>query len=151
MKAFAISALGAAALAAAAPCAWAETVRLMIPAIALDGDSFRILNKSTGRRTAWPDLRLGTIDAPEMRGKCQSERDLAKSARNRLAELLSAPDVRLERLKPAHDRYGRRLVRVRSGGRDVGEALVSEGLARAYAGGARASWCPMGLARPGEW
>jgi endonuclease YncB( thermonuclease family) len=38
------------------------------------------------------------------------------------------------------DVYGRLLRNVRVNGRDVGETLIAEGVARAYAGGRR-SWC----------
>ncbi len=38
------------------------------------------------------------------------------------------------------DVYGRLLRNVSVNGRDVGEALISDGVARAYAGGRR-SWC----------
>jgi endonuclease YncB( thermonuclease family) len=38
------------------------------------------------------------------------------------------------------DVYGRLLRNVRVNGRDVGEALISDGVARAYAGGRR-PWC----------
>jgi endonuclease YncB( thermonuclease family) len=42
------------------------------------------------------------------------------------------------------DRYGRTLASVTVNGRDVGEILIGEGLARPYQGGRRGSWCGQG-------
>lgn len=39
------------------------------------------------------------------------------------------------------DRYHRTLARVTLGGVDVAEIMISEGWARAYAGGRRKGWC----------
>jgi endonuclease YncB( thermonuclease family) len=40
-----------------------------------------------------------------------------------------------------HDQYGRELRSVQVGGLDVGEAMISAGLARSYDGKKRQRWC----------
>ncbi len=86
-------------------------------------------------------VRLAGIDAPELRGRCESEIVLAGRARDRLAELLAAGVARLDDIR--HDKYGGR-VRARVlgvDGADVGAMLVAAGLARPYHGERRGSWC----------
>ena len=93
---------------------------------------------------SWPDeakrtyVRVDGIDTPEMRGKCEAEKIKARQAKA-YVEALSGPvtlfNVRL-------GKYAKRvLATVRIGGVDVGDALVGEGLAVRYDGGARQSWC----------
>ncbi|WP_332310943.1 thermonuclease family protein [Novosphingopyxis sp. YJ-S2-01] len=90
--------------------------------------------------TAWVNgekIRLANIDAPEIRGKCSSERALAIAARNRLATLLR-PGFQIHRT--GTDRYGRTLARITVDGVDVGRVLVVEGLAREWTS-RREPWC----------
>ena len=83
-------------------------------------------------------IRLLDIDTPEMQGRCEYENRLARQARARLVQLMNAGPYRIER--DGTDRYGRTLARVSVNGRDVGQVLVREGLARPYGTGRR-SWC----------
>ena len=109
----------------------------------IDGDTLRV------RARIWLDqevdtiVRLEGIDAPELDGSCGSERELAARARDRLAELIGDGVIAL--LQVRHDKYGGRVLATVTDarGRDVGAALVRAGLARAYQGGARVSWCPI--------
>ena len=104
---------------------------------AIDGDTIRI-----GRET----IRIATINAPETgsRAKCKSERQLGEAAKRRLAELVASGSVEVARGDPASgrtiDRYGRALGTISVNGRDVGDVLVAEGLAREWTG-RRRSWC----------
>ncbi len=82
-------------------------------------------------------IRLSGIDAPEMKGKCREERQAAKRARDRLAELIR-DDLLIRR--EGKDRYGRSLATVYAGGTDLGALLVYEGLARPWEG-RRRPWC----------
>jgi endonuclease YncB( thermonuclease family) len=88
-------------------------------------------------------VRLRDIDAPEIGGACGQERDRAVAARDRLSALLSGSSVTLADIGP--DKYfGRVVARVLdAGGGDVGQALLSEGLARPYKGGRREAWCEL--------
>lgn len=104
---------------------------------AIDGDTIRI-----GRET----IRIASIDAPETgsRAKCESERRLGEAAKRRLAALVASGPVQVTRGDPADgrtfDRYGRTLGTVTVNGRDVGDVLVAEGLAREWTG-RRQPWC----------
>jgi endonuclease YncB( thermonuclease family) len=86
--------------------------------------------------------RLVGIDTPEsgLRAKCQRERDLSARATRRLSEIVSR-GVQFERVAcgcpagtegtPACN-YGRLCGKLTSGGRDVGQILIGEGLAKYY-------------------
>ncbi len=82
-------------------------------------------------------IRIADIDAPEMQGRCPYETQLAIRARDRLAELLGN-GFAIHR--GGVDRYQRTLAVVTVDGMSVGEVLVSEGLARPWAG-RREPWC----------
>lgn len=104
--------------------AWAGDLR------ATDGDSVR-----DGARR----LRLANIDAPELRGRCPAETELAHRARDYLARRLGEGPIIIHPLG-RRDRYGRELVTVRVGGSDVGDEMVARGLARRWEG-KRRGWC----------
>jgi micrococcal nuclease len=89
-------------------------------------------------------LRLLDIDAPEFSSGCAEERRLAGGAQTRLAQLVSGGPVLVADVRP--DKYFGRVVGrlVLADGRDAGAALLAEGLARPYRGGARLNWCPPG-------
>lgn len=83
-------------------------------------------------------VRIANIDTPELhRPKCPQEALQAREARDRLVTLLR-PGFTLQRA--GNDRYGRTLARVSVNGRDIGQQLVSEGLARKWTG-RREPWC----------
>lgn len=96
-----------------------------------DGDTFRCDGMKIRLVAA-----SGPVDAPEMPGspRCEPGRGgwcdatLAARARDRLAELLHAGDMRIE--CDGHDRHGRALCTAATHGRDAGDTLVSEGLAK---------------------
>ena len=96
----------------------------------------------------WPDIigkkisvRIRGYDTPEIRGKCDEEKVLAREARDYLKEILGAADGIV--LKDTErGKYFRILAEVEADGLDVGIPLIEEGLARLYDGGARESWCP---------
>src|SRR5690606_22072730 len=98
-----------------------------------DGDSIRL---GTTRQSE--PVRIFKIDAPEIEGQCAYESDLALQFKIRLAELLNGQ--RIEILHQGTDRYGRTLAAIHVEGRDVGDILVGEGLARTWAG-RREPWC----------
>lgn len=90
-------------------------------------------------------IRIANIDAPEIGNpKCDAERRLGLVAKRRLAELLGEGDSIIKRGDPVtgriKDRYGRTLATITVNGRDVGEVLVAELLARRW-DGKRRNWC----------
>jgi micrococcal nuclease len=101
--------------------------------IVVDGDTIKAPYGVT--------YRLMGYDTPETRfARCDAERELGFAAKDRLEDLLAQGEVRvLESGKI--DKYGRTLAEVTVNGRDVGDILIDEGLARPYQGGKRASWC----------
>lgn len=129
MRRLPIIALSAAlAAAAAAEPIFPASIRV------IDGDTIAV-----GRL----HYRLVGFDAPErgVRAQCQSERDLADRARDRLRTLVSAGGIDLTEVActcpPATIgtnlcNYGRRCGTLRSHGKDVGDILISEGLAHPY-------------------
>ena len=124
-----IAAVAFLGLGAIATAITAEELRAVDPKTVIDGDTFYV------------SVRLLGIDAPEEgnRAKCDQERALAKRAEDRMKELLHGRvtlDVR------GVDPFGRLLATVRlQDGRDVGQVLLDEDLARPYQEGQRPNWC----------
>ena len=86
-------------------------------------------------------IRIAGIDAPETHDyRCQSELELGERAARQLQALLNSGAVTVTSIDRDRDVYGRLLRNVAVDGRDVGDSLISDGLARAYAGGRR-PWC----------
>jgi len=86
-------------------------------------------------------IRVADIDAPETHDyKCASEKALGDRATRRLHDMLESGPITLQNIDRDEDTYGRKLRIVLVNGESVGDTLVSEGLARWYAGGRR-PWC----------
>lgn len=86
--------------------------------------------------------RVVNIDTPEagQRARCSAERNLANRATQQVRTLLSrAAAVELQPTGRI-DRYGRTIAFVLIDGRDLGEMLIAEGLARPWRG-RREPWC----------
>ncbi|MBL4720678.1 MAG: thermonuclease family protein [Alphaproteobacteria bacterium] len=107
----------------------------------IDGDTVRV------RATVWLgstveiDVRLAGIDAPEIRGRCAREKQLAASARDALLFMLGDGPIVLHDVR--YGKYAGRVIAriIAADGRDVSETLQAQGLARPYTGGKRARWC----------
>ena len=113
----------------------AEVVRV------IDGDSLVVRARIWLGQTVETHVRLAGIDTPELRGKCAEERKKAEAARAALIAFLGEGKVALSGIEA--DKFGGR-VRARLASathRDVAQALIAGGHARAYDGGARAGWC----------
>jgi endonuclease YncB( thermonuclease family) len=86
-------------------------------------------------------IRIADIDAPEThQPRCASEKQLGDRATLRLQQLMNSGTVTLRPVERDRDRYGRYLRLVLVNGVSVGDMLVSEHLARWYAGHRR-PWC----------
>lgn len=114
----------------------AEVVRVV------DGDTLTVRAHVWLGQRVEVEVRLAGIDAPELRGRCPRESELARAAQRTVEALVATPAVRLREVR--HDKYGGRvLARVETAdGRDLGTVLVQRGLARRYEGGKREGWCP---------
>jgi micrococcal nuclease len=92
---------------------------------------------------AGENIRLRDFDTPEPQtGICggAAEVALAHRASARMLELLSGNGWTIERFGLDGTRSKRRLATIRIGGRDVGDILIEEGLARRWPNG-REFWC----------
>lgn len=106
-----------------------------------DADTFRV------NIHGWPDIigrnisiRVLGVDAPEIRGKCASEKEQAQVARLYTLQALSnAGKIELRNLK--RGKYFRILADVYVDGARLADELIRKGLARAYDGGRRDGWC----------
>ena len=102
----------------------------------LDGDTVEI----SGNR-----IRIANIDAPELhQAKCDAERRLAIVARNRMAEILVGGTIIVHPGDPKDgrlkDRQGWMLAAITVDGKDVGDIMIAESLARPWEG-KRQPWC----------
>jgi|CXWL01.1.fsa_nt_gi endonuclease YncB( thermonuclease family) len=115
----------------------AESSRIL-QARVIDGDTLEDL--STGER-----IRLANIDTAEMRdgARCDAERAHGERARTALRSLLAGADQVSVRRTGREDSFGRTIGYVLIDGRDVGRALIAEGLARPWRG-RREPWCGPG-------
>ena len=115
---------------------------------AYDGDTLSVDAEN------WPDLvwkgnvRVRGVDAPEIRGDCEQEKQLAIAARDFVRDTLVGERVILTEVE--NDRYGGRvLARIHlENGEDLAQVLIANGYGRAYDGGARHNWCGTSIAIP---
>lgn len=99
----------------------------------VDGDTFWLEGEK---------IRIADIDTPEIgQPKCDAEYQLGIKATYRLRDLLNEGPFELRSIGGRdQDQYGRKLRIVMRNGRSLGDQLVSEGLARTWAG-RREPWC----------
>jgi len=107
----------------------------------IDGDTFVV------DIDEFPDLigkdisvRVNGIDTPELRGKCEREKDLAVKAKERVDALLKTADtIVLENL--SRGSFFRIVADVIIDGVDLGELILNEDLATPYRPDSESSWC----------
>ncbi|WP_152046476.1 thermonuclease family protein [Aureimonas psammosilenae] len=111
-----------------------------------DGDTVEVEAFIWPQQVVRTAVRLRGIDAPELKGRCEAEREAAVVARDRLTALLG--QNRLELTDISGDKYfGRVLAEVAVPGTpDVSRQLVEEGLVAPYRGDKRRDWCVDGAA-----
>ena len=106
-----------------------------------DGDTFRVdidsLPPIVGKNIA---IRLNGVDTPEIRGKCQYEKDLAIKARDFVRnKLANAKEIKLTKLQ--RGKYFRVVADVMVDGVSLEKELLENKLAYKYTGGKKSSWC----------
>ncbi len=105
----------------------------------IDGDTLRV----NGRK-----VRLEGFNAPETyQARCEHERRLGLKATQALRQMVRSGKVELSWLA-RRDRYGRPLARARYQGRDIGEILIEQGLARPAGAKDNRHWCDKTSAVP---
>lgn len=107
----------------------------------LDSSDIYMIDGDTAK-VAGQKFRLTGFDTPETyRPKCDFESALGDRATQRARQLVrDAGTVNLVVL-PGKDKYGRGLAQLYIHGTNIGDILISHGLARPYSGGRRQSWC----------
>jgi endonuclease YncB( thermonuclease family) len=107
----------------------------------IDGDTIVVKARIWLGHDVETRIRLDGVDAPELKGKCESERLMAVAARALVAKLVEGGRVVLRDIQ--YGKYaGRVVARVETPtGTDFSRALLQAGLGRAYDGRRRASWC----------
>ena len=108
----------------------------------IDGDTIMVRARIWLGQDVETRVRLSGADAPETKARCEEERQLAQAARAFVRDRVASRRVSL--LDIRYDKYGRRVLArvITPEGEDLAESLIRHGLARPYAGGARAGWCP---------
>ena len=108
-----------------------------------DGDTFRADLDEIGSDLFYKNIgiRIAGIDTPEIRGKCDKEKKLARAAKRMLKELLNKGAVSLRDCK--RGKYFRIVCRVKAGGVEVSRVLLDKELAVPYDGGKKRKgyWC----------
>jgi len=106
-----------------------------------DGDTFRVnidsLPPIVGKNIP---IRVNGVDTPEIRGKCQYEKDLALKARDFVrVKLANAKEIKLTNLQ--RGKYFRVVANVVVDGVSLEQELLDNKLAYRYVGGKKLSWC----------
>ena len=117
------------------------TVTVSIVISVYDGDTFRVdidsLPPIVGKNIP---IRLNGVDTPEIRGKCQYEKDLALKARDFVRDkLANAKEIKLTKLQ--RGKYFRVVAYVMVDGVSLEQELLENELAYKYTGGKKSSWC----------
>jgi len=105
-----------------------------------DGDTFRANIKGypaiVGEHMS---IRINGIDTPELRGKCDKEKQLARKAKQFTVEhLRSAKSITLKNIK--RGKYFRLIADVYIDGVSLGEQLIKQGHAVKYIGKTKKQW-----------
>lgn len=122
----------------------ADMVPGPIPARVLrvvDGDTLLVRARIWLGQEVETHVRLIGIDAPELKGMCTRERDMAVQARELVIALVGDRSVTLHDV--TYDKFGRRVAArvVGPNGVDLARTLLERDLVRAYEGRGRRSWC----------
>ena len=108
-----------------------------------DGDTFTVEAYPWPGLEAKASVRVDGVDTPEIRGKCEAEKQKAIEAREFVKGLILGEVIQLENVK--HGKYAGRVVAevILDGGEKLADKIISQGLGREYHGGAREGWCPV--------
>ncbi len=105
-----------------------------------DGDTLTVDAHPWPQITVRTSVRVSGIDTPEIRGKCDSEKALAREARE-LARESVGEHVHLRNV--GLGKYAGRVIAdvFTEDGRRLADVLIEAGLARPYDGSEREGWC----------
>jgi len=106
-----------------------------------DGDTFTVEAYPWPGLEAKASVRVDGVDSPEIRGKCEAEKQKAIEARDFVQGLILNKTIFLKKPKPGKY-YGRVIAEVfLDAGENLADKIISQGLGREYHGGRREGWC----------
>lgn len=106
-----------------------------------DGDSFRV-NVAGVHPLLGSDIgiRVYGVDTPEMRGKCEAEKVMAKRAKKFVEQVIGTATM-IELRDVRRDKYFRINAVVVVDGKSLGAMLIQRKLAYPYFGDTKKNWC----------
>lgn len=106
-----------------------------------DGDTFRIEAYPWPGLEAKASVQVNGVDTPEIRGKCEAEKQKAIETRDFVRELILGKTVFLENVK--YGKYAGRVVADvnLADGVNLAQAIIDNKFGREYHGGRREGWC----------
>lgn len=107
-----------------------------------DGDSFTVLAHMWPKQYVEAKVRVAGIDAPELRGRCEEEKKLAREAKKFVQKFLEQGEpITIKNV--SLDKFGGRVdADVHNArGESLAGALIRAKLARVYHGGTKRGWC----------
>lgn len=107
----------------------------------LDGDTVVVrLHVWIGQEIE-SSVRIAGIDAPEIKGKCAKERQMAQNAKEELARLFEDQNIKLSNIRL--EKYAGRVLAeaANTEGVNVSRHMLDKGLVRPYGGEKRKGWC----------
>jgi len=109
--------------------------------VCYDGDTCYVSAPVLPGKLSKMSVRVLGIDTPEIKGKCEKEKELALIGRQTANKLFrAAKTIEFKDLK--WDKYGGRILsNVYLDGLLYSDILIDKGLARPYDGGAKKGWC----------
>lgn len=109
--------------------------------VCYDGDTCYIIYESLPESLQKMSIRVLGIDTPEIKGKCDKEKELALEAREFANSVFkAAKNIEFKDLK--WDKYGGRVLsNVYLDGKLYSDLIIAKGLAKNYDGGKKISWC----------
>jgi endonuclease YncB( thermonuclease family) len=112
----------------------------------IDGDSIKVKIRIWLDQDIVTTVRVRGIDAPEIKGKCDWEKEHAQMAKARMEDLTKNNEIILTDIQ--RDKYGGRVIAdvATPGVANVSSVMIHENLARPYFGKKRAGWCEKHLA-----
>jgi micrococcal nuclease len=109
--------------------------------VAYDADTIYVSMLGIAPELEKMSVRVNGVNAPELRGKCDTEKKLAIKARDYVLVKLEKAD-RVSFCNPLWGKYAGRVVAdVMVDNKSLSEMLIANGFGRLYDGGKRKSWC----------
>lgn len=111
-----------------------------------DGDTIQVAAFVWPDAVTIKDIRIRGVDAPELRGSCQYEKDLANAAKSFVVDLVNKNKKRVKLSvvgcnSTEGGSFGRCLADVSVGAVPIAGTLIEKGLGRTNSGEPRGSWC----------